>query len=372
MKFIRVTIEGVVSCNTDPRWDDSELLTGFPMYLDLTSVSALELLFKVLGLFVAMTDPLFDRADKIYASTVHRLMKDRDLFKEIEGQLEATCKEYVTMRGMAPHHHDNDFIQRSLEFDNSAESIAKDARKIPKTNWLAALRLVRRCTNKIAIQHSWFDFTYSTPHCYRMVSKWKEETEFLQERMHSWRNETMKLRMASPSSSHGYPQLWSSHFIRHLKNISPDIAKSLLDDLSLGRKLDETRLLDGFLIPALPELHRAQKLRFADQVSKMVASVSAGKPQGCPEPLLELLADSFQMWEEPHHFERFRTYRHQNLDYEPIPIDKKVLKMLFQGTCTKSLGTIIQPRNYCTSTNAILCHVCGFIRKNSGDCFRQD
>jgi hypothetical protein len=149
------------------------------MYLDLSSPTALVLLYKALGMFVTFSDPMLDRADILYSRCVRYTMKDSDIFRELEEQMQTECKQSLSLRGMNPSSRDHDFVQQSLEFDDSAASFAKDERKTPKNNWLAVLRLVRRCTNKIAIQHDLIDFKYGLPHCFRMETKWKEETVFL-------------------------------------------------------------------------------------------------------------------------------------------------------------------------------------------------
>jgi hypothetical protein len=160
------------------------------------------------------------------------------------------------------------------------------------------------------------------------------------------------------SASHGFPRLWSSHFLRHLKSICSDVVKCTLEALLSGRKLDETVLMDGFRTPSLAKLHSAQRDHFVDQMLTVVGLVSMKPLPSCPEPLLELLLDNFQVWEAPDHFERFRTYRIYNMEYEPVPVSRDLLAVMFQGKCTRQLGQIIQPRKYCSSTNTILCRAC--------------
>jgi hypothetical protein len=152
------------------------------MYLDLRSPSAMRLLFKALGLFVVMTDPMIDRADQLYARIVGYAMKDADVSDKIDLQTRKLCLRHIEVLGLESNDHDDTFIQKTLEFDGSSARMNLDQRKIPKNNLVAALRLVKRCSNRIAIQHSLFDFSYGLPRYFYMKSKWAAETEFLSTR----------------------------------------------------------------------------------------------------------------------------------------------------------------------------------------------
>jgi hypothetical protein len=155
------------------------------------------------------------------------------------------------------------------------------------------------------------------------------------------------------SPSHGHPGLWTSHFLRHLCNISSLLVDYIFSHLgSSNGPLDESVLRAGFRIPDLPEVHRAHENRFANDTLRFFFDIPR---VGCPTPLRNLLKEDFQIWEDPHHFERYRIYRGEDVAYEKVPFSDKLLDSLFEGKCTRSLGDVVQPRYFCRITNTVIC-----------------
>lgn len=122
------------------------------MYLDLRSAFAIDTLFEAIGLFIRSADVAMVAMDTMVPKLLRMLDSKSVLHKQIDQMLEKAAYAFVSELGVEPFRHTHDFIIKTIHFDDG--NLEHNEEKIPKCNLVAALRLLRRCLNRIAALQS--------------------------------------------------------------------------------------------------------------------------------------------------------------------------------------------------------------------------
>jgi hypothetical protein len=158
--FVRITIETLFNLAWEPTFDGVEMMLGFPMYLDLTVASGVEMLYKVVGSYVSNVDPIFDRIDSVLPGFCKMIENNSNLLNQTDDSILRASEAFLSAANLAATERSVQFIKTTLKYD---EMLDQSSKKFPKTNVVACLRFVRRKLNEICLLMDPIDFQSSIP-----------------------------------------------------------------------------------------------------------------------------------------------------------------------------------------------------------------
>lgn len=347
------------------------------MYLHLKNPSAVEMLYKATGLFVALADPLWDRTDQLLPRFTSILQQNSTQLLSIQSHIDDASKRSLLSVGLNPNWHNEEFIRKTLRSSQNRDEIAPETKKFPKNNLSACIRYVRRHLNLIASKQAASDLACGVYVPRRVSTPWPTLYRYLDDLMKENTNGSRYLsnlrprihilsvlrveraRMANSvlSSSRCFPRLWTSHMVSHVSNIMPLLSQYALGQLEKSEDIDSEKLTAGFCVPLLPEIHLKKKALFIESFIGVVSRLaSVALSRGCPDDLRALLLDDFQYFEEPAFFERYRRGRMHAMAYPKFEVQEQLLDgSLFVGECSRPLGNLLQPRYFDSTTKTKVC-----------------
>jgi hypothetical protein len=144
LSFVRLSIESLYGCRQDHRHDSCLNYPGFPMYLDLTSPTALDALYSTICFFIRCMDPLHTNTPFHCQYISRHLTNGKAVQAAFDLCVENTARALLKDLEISPSGRNEDIMLRWLDRAEVTPNC------FCKTNYVAALRALRREVNKIA------------------------------------------------------------------------------------------------------------------------------------------------------------------------------------------------------------------------------
>lgn len=340
--------------------------------MDLTSPTGCEALLRAVALYVWSVDPLLDIEEKLVEPYLKHCIAQSSSSQKLSDELESTSRRVLAKLGLSDEAHSDEYI----EFLGKLDGRQLEGDSVPKTNFVATLRFLRRQLNKIAVQLTKEDVVMPFPTVsfrYGRKAKQLEPEAKIERKIGSPRLKKESVcyciiqltTSVMPSAIDKYPQGglslaaafprgWPAFLSDHFRDTG---LEGLENFLVLRYKAGKADLMQtpSFSFPQTEgEIDLLWNSKFYEKVFNCVQQSELAT--GLPEPLKELLQQGFRYQEEDC-FEKYRDDGHHlQVVFPPDPfIPEEVLQALMEGECTKPLGTIAQPRWFCDSRSQLIC-----------------